>query len=503
MNVQFFELDGIPLSEILKIKKPLLDQDKAHFQLEYLAKYVREAELGAKSAAVEEHYIDRDFIEDYSAFYSRNLEPVVNHCRRVHFFTLDAAEAKRKLAALRRIGDRKRFHEAASKFSRQHYLGFCVVKPLWGSPVGRTVLRQYSGTKREDGCRRDFGGTSSVPVHLTGVPLHVQGLAFQQQDLGVSACATTALWSALHRMRDLEGGAPATPATITMRASQYALPFGRSMPSEGLDLNQMCQAVQAFGYSPALSRIDDYFLARWILFSANQSGMSPVVVLERADRRRNEVEYHAVSVAGIKKTAVDSTPEKDAIIHDASVDLLALYIHDDRYGPYLLAPVTKLDNGMELEIELSGRPEQEKWRVSHILIPMHNKVRLSFSQLSGISHGLAVRVRAAYEAIGATPPCVAHRMWIERSSNYLEKLILARTPPTARERLCCEIPLSRYVGAIRLRLSDSESVDVLLDTTSTARNLVCSAVVALGPMSPNSVEAVEFFATQLRCPCLL
>ena len=50
------------------------------------------------------------------------------------------------------------------------------------------------------------------------------------------------------------------------------------MPSAALDLNQMCQAVQASGYSPALSRTDDYDLARWILFSANQSGMSPVVI---------------------------------------------------------------------------------------------------------------------------------------------------------------------------------------------------------------------------------
>ena len=77
-------------------------QDKAHFQLEYVAKYVRERALGAKSAAIE-RYIDRDFIEDYSAFHARDLEPVTNHCRRVHFFPLEAAEAKRKLAALRRI----------------------------------------------------------------------------------------------------------------------------------------------------------------------------------------------------------------------------------------------------------------------------------------------------------------------------------------------------------------------------------------------------------------
>ena len=39
---------------------------------------------------VEEHYIDRDHMEDHSVFYSRNLYPYSNFCRRVHFFTIAA-----------------------------------------------------------------------------------------------------------------------------------------------------------------------------------------------------------------------------------------------------------------------------------------------------------------------------------------------------------------------------------------------------------------------------
>jgi len=41
---------------------------------------------------VEQHYIDRDHIEDHSVFYSKSLYPYPNFCCRVHFFSLGKEE---------------------------------------------------------------------------------------------------------------------------------------------------------------------------------------------------------------------------------------------------------------------------------------------------------------------------------------------------------------------------------------------------------------------------
>ena len=78
------------------------------------------------------------------------------------------------------------------------YLGFMVIKPLPGSPIGRTVLRTFERDAPRGG-RREFTAIRRYTVSLAGLSLSVRGLAFQQQDQGVSACATTALWSALQR----------------------------------------------------------------------------------------------------------------------------------------------------------------------------------------------------------------------------------------------------------------------------------------------------------------
>ena len=129
-------------------------------------------------------------------------------------------------------------HRQADEFSRKNYVGFSVIKPLAGCPVGRTVLRCFPEKTSEAGYVRRFDCACDYRAHVLGILLHIRGLAFQQQDVGVSACATTALWSALQRTRALEETSAATPAQITIRASQYALPFGRSMP------RRVCQSTK-------------------------------------------------------------------------------------------------------------------------------------------------------------------------------------------------------------------------------------------------------------------
>src|SRR5439155_1691200 len=100
--------------------------------------------LGCGTVVVEQRYIDRDYMEDHSVFYSKSLFPYPNFCRRVHFFAADAEQLKRELSRLVELGiadGQEAFKKACGQFSEKVYLGFCVVKPLPGSPIGRTVMR--------------------------------------------------------------------------------------------------------------------------------------------------------------------------------------------------------------------------------------------------------------------------------------------------------------------------------------------------------------------------
>lgn len=79
-------------------------------------------------------------------------------------------------------------------------------------------------------------------AHLHGLTLQVPSLPFQQQDQGLGACATTALWCALARVTRADGGRAVTPLDVARAA-----PTARGSlvtASTGLDLDQMTGTVR-------------------------------------------------------------------------------------------------------------------------------------------------------------------------------------------------------------------------------------------------------------------
>ena len=233
--------------------------------------------------------------------------------------------------------------------------------------------------------RRSFDCLRSYTVHLLGAELPVRGLAFQQQDVGVSACATTAIWSALQKVRDHEDIAAVTPAQITALASRYSLPFGRAMPSEGLSLDQMCQTIQAVGISPSLYRVGRIEEARGYLYSAIKSGFAPVLILKKGNGS------HAVAVAGMKlrHPHIPSLllPDTD----DIAGDLIGLYIHDDRRGPYLRASLEAKEDVPHVVVPAPNgtASEEEAWTLSRL--PFNRRKvqhqRNDFRLVAGVCRG--------------------------------------------------------------------------------------------------------------------
>ncbi len=504
-EVRYLPFTPGSLAELLKLREPpFLRLHSALYQLAYIDRYV--THLGCKSVSLEERYIDRDYIEDHSVFYSRSLFPYPNHCRRLNFFTSDPADLISAFANLRALGfekGREAFREACGIFSRSSYLGFCIIKHLSGCPVGRTVLRYYD-SPAEDGTIRRFDGTRHYSAHLSGIELTVRGLPFQQQDLGVSACATTALWSALNQFADFENFGSATPSQITMLAAQHSLPYGRAMPQEGLSVDQMCQAVQALKVAPNLLPTDDFETARGYIFSAVASGNAPVLILERRDSRSND--KHAVTVAGLK-VAANNSRKKDLEpgIRDLAADVRGLYLHDDRVGPYVKATVRRKGKRLNLHITLPDL--QEEWDVLQILIAMHAKIRLSFAALRRLAMDFLFTLHAYQEArfgVGRPAGTILFDTWISRSHTYIERLFTKRVVSSeVVARLCEEVPLPRYLGIVRLSSSHLDPIEILLDTTSTERNPNLCAILVTSANYPETSPASGFLASEYDCPLIM
>jgi len=203
---------------------------------QYLFRYLRDQ--GATFFVLEHDYVDSDYLDDYSAFYSKCFMHYKSRTKRLHFFSCPLISEAQLRDALLRNND-----QIASTL-RNEYLGFVVARPLPLAVVGRTVLKSYPS----DNGRRNYPATRIYHANLFGLSLQVTSLAFQQQDRALAACATVALWSCFHKTAQLYATTAPTPATITRTASVVVQ--GRSIPSQGLEFYQMCEAVRGVGLEP-------------------------------------------------------------------------------------------------------------------------------------------------------------------------------------------------------------------------------------------------------------
>ncbi len=366
------------------------------------------------------------------------------------------------------MGDRSAIEQQLAK----QYLGFMVVKPLPGSPIGRTVLKTF-GPDAADGRRRRFGATRSYHVNLAGLSLSVQGLAFQQQDRGVSACATTALWSALQCAAPLEHFASPTPAAITEAACRYMIPDGRALPSEGLNVEQLCEATRTSGLAPVLLRSMSPLEDKGHLATYLQSGFPVVLGIVPF----GEGEAHAVCGVGLRLGEVMPRTDPNVNYADGSSAVQGLYVHDDRLGPYAFAWLkgTTVNGRVTTSLELQwpdDRPAEE-WRLFAMLIPVPLKLRLSAGRLRALAHEIA-------EAVAVSIP-VAEDLEVHtrfsRGVAYRASAFGFGLSSYGFHALTNEIVLSRYVGVIELVARDGPVADVILDATETSLNPAVLAIV--------------------------
>lgn len=519
---EILEFDS-SLENLLNLQSLPLDKEVS-YQLLLIERHLRNSDTPCKSVIIEQHYIDRAFIDDYSAFYSTSFRQYDNWCRRVHFFSIEKPELEKNLSRLFKIGRKviegtSKLSRACEDFSHDAYLGFSVIKPLPGSPVGRTVLRHY-GKNAEPGFLRKFNCTRNYKVHFFGLEFTVCGLVFQQQDRAVSACATTALWTSLSKLKEFENLRTPTPAQITKLATQHFLPYGRSMPQEnGLSVEQMCQAIQSLGLSPYLIKADNFDNTKAYLYSAIFSGFAPILIIEKVVNGKITSEGHAVTATGMKiaekhvKSLIHT--KNKTYFDDVANDLEAIYVNDDRLSPYFRIKIELVNKRLLINFivkdEDSGKILlNERWNLSHILIPLHPKIRLSFAELRETAVTLVNLVGSFMDSFMKQTNTqldkeILMNFWITKSSEYVSHLFFGNFKIS--EEKCLEfqhtIGLSRYVGIVRLSDESFGVMDVLIDTTNISKNLNFLAIICRASNKGFSADLVKTISKDLECPFII
>ena len=471
--------------ETLYARPPGCSRDWPPPQVEYLQVYLKE--IGCQTVIVENHYIDHVFMQDDVVYYVRSLRSYPNFTKRAHFFSQSFDDTYWH-EIIGRAGDGE--YSKIQETLQACYIGFSVIRPLPGSPVGRTVLPARATNAPKETCS-SFNAVRCHKVHLAGFSLHVEGVPFQSQDQGVSACATTALWSALDCVAATEKITVSSPASITESATRYPLQEGRPFPNEGLTVRQICEATRAAGFSPLVIRGNSVADDALQIFSYARSGFAPVLALLPAE---GEGHGHMVCCVGLRKEP--TTPQTDLNIkfREASSGLKGLYIHDDRLGPYAFAKLSSLTDSQSrkirtcISIKWPDAKPVDDWILHAIVIPVPQKLRLTISRLRQLGLGIAQALGDAFNEPQTTLDCR-----FELSRAYTKRAHTFALSSEGLYRIVCGTVLSRYIGLIEITGPAGPILDIIVDSTEThSESAVLACIKRSGfPDSQNGVlEAI-------------
>jgi len=174
-----------------------VDEIKTEFYFDYFTEYLgKRSGLGATHYILEKDYVSKDFIDDYSDFYSLCYHPYEKKCVRIHFYKdWDNANFKKEFDEIIPLSQNK------DEFFNKYYLGYVVIKPIPTSIIGRSLLRTYNYNEKSItfDSQRNYWAIRDYKVHIFGNDFTIKSLAFQQQDAVLSACATVSIWVVLQR----------------------------------------------------------------------------------------------------------------------------------------------------------------------------------------------------------------------------------------------------------------------------------------------------------------
>lgn len=476
--------------EVTKFSAELVGQIiRSEESAEYLAIYL--TDIGVRSVIIEHHYVDRHYLDEYSHYYSKSFTAPSPYCQRYHFFSELDPDALRHNMRASLLAPGKSSELVALE---RAYAGYCVIRPLPSAPLGRTVLKTYPAENR-----RHYEASRPYVVHLCGLTLAVDGLAFQHQDGGAAVCASTSLWSALQRVAFASGHRTPTPYAITEAA-------GSPYPaSHGLTDSAMAMAIRKLGYSAEyFAPADNRAWFRSLLVSSLMSRLPVILTLgKRHKTGTGEVEIgHAVTVTGFSEPVdvvdVPFTREGTPPIPMRAGSLSVLYAHDDNLGPhahYELMDSDSLDaNGHQILNLRRGnrdnpRPKSwpvDDWRIEGALVPKPEKLRLALpSMLERLEY-----FRPALERVldgvtlnysGRFDSGIAVQKHIRESAFDANDRLSALT----------SVSLPRHVGILSAYDGNAPLCDFVMDATDVGRDTLDVLIVLASGVERESIAGIN------------
>ncbi|MDX2263001.1 MAG: hypothetical protein SFU84_15010 [Gemmatimonadales bacterium] len=389
---------------------------------------------GVKTVVVEREYIDKDYRNVYSAYYSMKFSRSSSRATRLHFFQvrlsyaqLFGTENQCPLSErLRDVAEQQGVPVPAG--TTPCYIGNVVLRPTEYSRIGRCLLDPRKVPRAS--ADRTTCMLARFHATLMGHRLEVSAFPHQSQDAEVHICAQTAVWGLF---RYLSQKYPIYPEQYPhdIAVSNTDLRHGRPLPGRGLTMGQVAAMFGEFGVDAEL--YDLKMMRRLVKASASAASngwASPAPIplrssgkkAQRWERAQRELlhflEVHLASglpsVIGLPEhaataigTVYATTPVsgREGAMLRSSDFMAGVLVNDDNYAPYQQLAIDQI--GASTNYAPLGED------VDTIVIPLPRKVFLTSEKAEFVVTNILNQLDRPSQA-----PVLVRRHFCTSSRNY-------------------------------------------------------------------------------------
>lgn len=438
--------------------------------------------MNAKTLLVENNYIDRDYIEDYTGFFARSFREYNSKCTRVHIFDREI-----------NLNSFKGLYKSSEdrELLKGSYLGFIVVKPLPRNIIGRCCLNVHRLGVLDENSKAIY---REYEVNLFGLELVVDSLAFQEQDKASSACATNSIWTLFQITSKTYHHQNRSPHAITTSATRYIHgDQSRSFPNKGLSVSQMLAAIKSVGidYDVYKANKDDAFI-KGLLYSYIKNNIPCLIAaavkkeeafkksfLHPTKKEEKVIGGHAVTVVGYKLGEKSKQYQNDSMvssIHLVSHRIEKLIVHDDRVAPYQ----EFIYRGNRLWVD--GVDGVETFLTPDFIVaPLYHKVRVSYDAVLGVVSKIEILIRdtiikelSLYRVNEKEKIDYEWDIYLTTNNQYKKDIVESTNMDDAEYFATLSKSMPKYMWRSSLLISKHKVIDLMVDATDYQReDLVC------------------------------
>lgn len=345
-------------------------------------------------------------------------------------------------------------------------------------------------------------------LNLLGKQLTVNTLAFQEQDVNVSACATTALWMAFHKTASLFQTPLPSPYQITASTGNLFNSTGRVFPNKGLDLYQVGKAIESVGLVselrlyqplaeihqrvesqinalPAKERPDPSALpelcrqaaetqmqqAKGLIHAYLRMGLPVLLFIQLED-----LGGHLVTITGYREA--EAVPLRSINISLVSDRIERFYVHDDQIGPFARVGFTH-DGRLE-----TAWPNGTNWHnckkavLDAVSVPLIPDIRIEYEQ---VYEKVALFDQALYSFM----PEGQDLLWdvyLSYSNSYKDELRSKRLSNFTHLNRLLKTLLPKYVWVARASLNGITLLEMVFDATDLHTGFYCQLINVFGQL---------------------